>query len=78
MRKDSQTKRKKSVTSSSDKEDTKSGSNNKYSKVDENLTETKRSTRKVCRIAVSAISVALPVCDVLLSVLAFALYSERK
>ncbi|CAL1689103.1 unnamed protein product [Lasius platythorax] len=47
VKRDSQTKRKKSVTSSSDEEDTKSGS--KYSKVDENLTETKRSTRRITK-----------------------------
>ncbi|CAL1681446.1 unnamed protein product [Lasius platythorax] len=44
IKQDIQARRKKSATSSSDEEDTKSGS--KYSKVDENLTETKRSTRK--------------------------------
>lgn len=44
-KKENQAKRKKSVMSSSDEED--SRSNSKYSKVDENLMETKRATRKI-------------------------------
>ncbi|KAM0732418.1 Inner centromere protein A [Formica fusca] len=47
IKRESQVKRKKSATSSSDEEDTKSGS--KYSRIDENLMETKRSTRRATK-----------------------------
>ncbi|XP_050446520.1 calponin homology domain-containing protein DDB_G0272472-like [Cataglyphis hispanica] len=47
IKRESQIKRKKSATSSSDEEDTKSGS--KYSKIDENQMEIKRSTRRTTK-----------------------------
>lgn len=45
-KRDNQTKRKKSVTSSSDEEDIRSS---KYTKVDENLMETKRATKRIIK-----------------------------
>ncbi|XP_070159069.1 inner centromere protein A [Polyergus mexicanus] len=47
IKRESQVKRKKSAISSSDEEDTKSDS--KYSRIDENLMETKRSTRRATK-----------------------------